>query len=869
MKSNRLLVSHAVPPQTRLTAKPCCLYTRSRAEGIARNTYAPVETELGGWKSSIVCYVETISTSQIPSSQEADAVEKYEHELGSQEDPIVFLDAFSANEGVYQPPAIITVRKHGEISCLSGNLKNIIWTSGSRLTGYDAGLPNPKAPQLAQVDFVMLSDARRAAAGLFHDRPDVLTMLQPNSHRDSQDTQSKMILYLVIKYISGDTSRRVLVALLVSPTSQIPASPIQHLTQWEIPLDITAHMADVQKSTFEYGLDIKSGIFQQMSKESLCIMQITGPTPKIISILNNPSAPTTSFLQISSSSILQASKSYLSLWSTDYGSLQCVQTTGIEDREPRTKKKKRALLDVSAFRLLSFFEDLQLVVALSGNDLVAFQVLPHEVSNKRRKVTGSRLIDAFDKSMSTGITFPTIQKLEKISLRESPTAFETAFFTNLHSRHVLKTFNHLSARLGPSERPFGMLFEPELSMNVRQYTNTEVQDIRGCALYMLSRCMEWFKHSKSGFVTPLNPSSIFIKRMPSRILCWLIINNQFTASNIEVALRASSDIDMKTRKVAAQDVVTALSFYDPSLVLLAGFFAQSNHLDLPGTVKSLGLFLRSFDTPQSIDEGKLLSYTSDVQAANGTTVQTGETLDDDFAGVERAATKDIAIATSVLENGLQIRGNALSHVAQRLASCFARSEVTVALQTHLAEHDITLLIELLRVELVNGGWTSHSLDWYPTEDGAVARSDAITAISTLLNSALDALGTGGWLAGTSDVGAETLISTLRNEASLVLEGVQESSFFSGFLGDFFRYETMLKQAKRDTKRAQGQVARDPHINVPAAQMVKSILPLGVRKEKVLDTRVAAGGEIRARSARDVGNELSQRLGKYTFETIRI
>lgn len=836
---------------------------------MTRNTYASVETELGGRKSSLVCYVETVSTSQIPPSRDPNIVEKYEHELGSQEDPVVFLDAFNTGEGGGQTPAIITVRKGGAISCLSGDLKTIIWTSGGRLAEYDADRPESKAPQLAQVDFVMLSDARHSGAGVFHDRPDVLTMLRPSSHRDSQDAHSKMVLYLVIKYTSGDISRRILVALLVSPMSQMPLSTVQYLTQWQIPSDISLGTADVHKVTIDYGLDVATGMFQQMSKSALCIMQITGPLPKIISLLTNTSEPTTSFLQISSSSILQSSKSHLSLWNTYYGSLQCVQTTGVEDKEPRTKKKKRAIGDVSAFRLLSFFEDLQLTVALCGNDLVAFQVLSLEVSKKRQKVTGARLIDAFDKSMSTGIKLPIFEKLERISLRESPAAYEATFFANLQSRNVLKTFDQLSARLGSSERPFGMLFESELSTNVRQYTNTDVQDIRGSALYILSRCLEWFKYSKSGFVAPSNPSSIFIKRMPSRILCWLIINSQFTASNIEVALRVSSDIDMKTRKVAPQDVVTALAFYDPSLVLLAGFFAQSNHLDLPGTVKSLGLFLRSFDTPQSIDESKLLSYPSNVRSANGMTSQTSESLDDDLAGVERAATKDIAIATSVLEDGLQIRSNALSHVAQRLASCFPRSEVTVALQKHLAEHDITLLIELLRIELVNGGWTSHSLDWFPTEDGAVARSDAITAISTLLNSALDALGTSGWLAGTSDVGSEALISTLRNEASLVLEGVQESSFFSGFLGDFFRYETMLKQAKRDTRRAQGQVARDPHINVPAAQMVTPMLPLGVRKERVLDTRRAAGGEIKTRSARDVGNELSQRLGMYTFETIRI
>ncbi|KAK3076230.1 hypothetical protein LTS18_013564, partial [Coniosporium uncinatum] len=54
------------------------------------------------------------------------------------------------------------------------------------------------------------------------------------------------------------------------------------------------------------------------------------------------------------------------------------------------------------------------------------------------------------------------------------------------------------------------------------------------------------------------------------------------------------------------------------------------------------------------------------------------------------------------------------------------------------------------------------------------------------------------------------------------------------------------------------------------QEEKRSFPLGGKVEdRVSETRIRAGGEVVRRSKRDIGRELSMRVGKYSFERIRV
>lgn len=851
-----------------MTAEPYCVYTRSRSDvRTQRRTYAALVSDLPGTKPHITCFTEDVATSQIQPSTEVETAERQEREIGSEADPVVFVDSLITDEDGELTPDVLAIQNNGRISSLSGDLHSLNWTSEvSRLLKDHCSLGEW---QLNNIRFAQVSSVVDATTGLFLDRADVLARLQPINHRESQSLRSNAVLFILARLSYSGSERNILVASVVRARSQNQIPPVQFLTSWEIP-PLTSVGSKAQ-----FGLDSKTGTFQQLSDGSLQTFQIHEPIPKLTSTLAQSSDSFTSFLRISSSNTLLASKTNLSLWNVNFESLQSVQTTNTGEQESKSKKRKRVSSEVQLgeFRLLAFYEELDLVTALSGHSIVAFQITASNTSAKRQRIATGRLIDAFDKSTSNiHKTLPVAQQLEQVSLKD-PSTFEQIFFESLQSPDVFETFQQLSARAGLGERPFEMLFDAELSVNVKQYTDFDAVEMRRTALYILGRTIEWFRRSKSGIVVPVYPSSILIKKLPARILSWLIINGQFTPTNIETALRMGSELHLKTRKVGYKDVVNALAAFDPSLVLLSGFFAQSSHLDLVGTVSALKILIRSFDTPRFVDDSRLITYTTAGQIPNGIAADTDGDLNNEIEVAERAATQDIAIASSLLEDGLQIRANALRNALERLATCYDGPAITTALHEHMTEHDLTLLIELLRIELTQGGWTSRCLDVYSVGTTPIARNDAIAAISTLLNSAIDALGTSGWLAGANvtgdNEGAQTLVSALRMETSLVLEGVQESTFFSGFLGDFFRYEKVLRAAKQNSRLAKGQVAKDPHINVPQAQIVGGLLPLGVKTSRISDTRVLAGGEIKPRSARDTGAKLSQRLGKYTFETIRV
>jgi len=114
---------------------------------------------------------------------------------------------------------------------------------------------------------------------------------------------------------------------------------------------------------------------------------------------------------------------------------------------------------------------------------------------------------------------------------------------------------------------------------------------------------------------------------------------------------------------------------------------------------------------------------------------------------------------------------------------------------------------------------------------------------------------------------DELLSSLRGEIATALEGVHETTFMSGLLGEFMRYGWIREQAEPVSDVINGAKFR----KVQGEEKVDGkVLPMGFKVEKKPDkTRVRSGGEVVKRSKRDIAREINMAVGKYSFEEIRM
>jgi hypothetical protein len=102
--------------------------------------------------------------------------------------------------------------------------------------------------------------------------------------------------------------------------------------------------------------------------------------------------------------------------------------------------------------------------------------------------------------------------------------------------------------------------------------------------------------------------------------------------------------------------------------------------------------------------------------------------------------------------------------------------------------------------------------------------------------------------------------SLRAETSAALEGIHEATFMKGLLGEFLRYG----HRKENEYKPAG--ANKPLLEVKT----QTVLPLGLKVETpITPIRTNAGGQIKVKSKRLLGLEISMKVPKYSFERIRI
>lgn len=769
---------------------------------------------------------------------------KVTEEFGSTENPVVYLESISSDSH-QEFPDVIAVQVSGQITCFSGGLKEKLWS---------AEIPQTESIGGREVEYVSVQEASTAKQGFLKGRPDILAILEPSSTRTTDRDNTTNVLVLISRTRKANSATELeRMAHVVSVRPRLSGSDrrnrVQPLLAWTLPSPVAASTVG-QKSQYSFGK--KSGLLQQLCGGSLHVYDLNGLTPQLLSTIAQPDDAISSFLPISSGTTLTSSTSYCGIWDIRYRSVYALQTAAIQSDPANQLKRKRPLTEAldTPLAFLEYFPSLDVAIATAGAQLVSVQVRS-SAQIKRRRTDRVRLVDCLGKSMTVPRSFVSangssstefalweagLQGMDGAALRRNGKEFDYIFTGALSGK--------AKESAGPIE-------------NAKPGTGIRIEEIQEVVLYALGKLFTW---SSSLATKSSNPrvSSIRMVFRAKKTLAWLVGEGHLSPSNVEIALRRRVSLSKSQATVTSRDLIVAFANFDSTLALLCKFIGATR-LDLDGASEAAKILLQSFDVPPRLSDDRLL--TNGMNGATETEVE----------AEEEAAEKDLTVAASLLNGEPDIRGNALQYVLEYLARCFPPSELVRSLRLRLSRRDITLLVELLRVALSEGGWTSRYLDFFPTDvdDITVNQDEALSSICILLNCALDALGTGGWLGGSMNESDEedgdTLLSQLRVETSAVLEGVQESTFFAGFLKDFVRYEKLVKENPTLSKKP-----RDTKVVASTQQDVGSVLPLGVKAaDKISTTKISAGGEVTKRSQRDIGQSISERIGKYTFETIKV
>ena len=141
-------------------------------------------------------------------------------------------------------------------------------------------------------------------------------------------------------------------------------------------------------------------------------------------------------------------------------------------------------------------------------------------------------------------------------------------------------------------------------------------------------------------------------------------------------------------------------------------------------------------------------------------------------------------------------------------------------------------------------------------------SQLITIIGDLLNCAIDAMGTGGWLVGQSSLADRTdeLIESLRTEVGAGVEACYEANTLKALLVE-------LETCAASSVQSRMQNGRHKLAQIGDIGDEQSLLPLGSRVDP--PTIPGRNEKNRKKTKMAIGREKSKLVGKYSLDRIRI
>lgn len=729
---------------------------------------------------------------------------------------------------------VLVAHQSGNIECISGDLAGMRWEH--------------KSDDNFVVECSVLTDLDSVRRGLLRGREDILALLE-SANTEAGANVHPAILCQVVRLEDRRQIRVYALRNVDNSDLQSQRSPLEEVMKCDLPGKfVTGHL--------QFELSAAAGTLYQQGKERLTLYDLSGTLPRIAFQLGRyGQRHVDSYARLSGSAVITSCRQHLAVYDTKYGSILGSMELSQSGSTAATE---------TSLRFVTAYSELGIVVALSGHTLVALQVGGSQEDGRRSRAAGPLLLDVVGKGKYTADQADVAEVSEKRRRKWETWVSKVDRFLQHQDlegieKLVAKDLNFERDGQDGSTLTNGLAnghtHEPcqPWSLLPRHYDPQHLN--RKKALYILGQIFAWRSES-TGLV--LGQRHLQLKLPSPNILAWLSLAGLLTAQEVEHALpRTATDFPSQPRVIPG-DIAYAIGEADPAFDLLCNLLSLPAFWELSEIVQGVKVLINSFEE-QDESKPRYLLTNGDLSMADGNDADKSEVQ---FEAEEAAAMRDIERANDLMEAGISQRSTAFRKCLVRLQE-FNQREVSRALRSQMSQDEIIFLIQIMRVELANGGWTftyagydDSGKEVDPTAQALSLDNQGIRNIAQLISCAVDAIGFSGWTVGLSGnrFVIDDLLHSLINETSAVMEGLFAAE----------NLETTLKEMERTAESIQRQSLKrkiDFVEEQPEFASELTVMPLGGRSD--------APQIGKAVNKAFTAEQKRRSVGKYSFERIRI
>ncbi|RKF59822.1 Uncharacterized protein OnM2_056019 [Erysiphe neolycopersici] len=846
ISASRLTTSYAIPPQSIFTCPPCSIRIRISKAKVERRTYISSR----GIKPRITLFHDTKDGSTQAQIREVSK------DVEGSSSPVVFIGCMVSeqkSDDTGYKTKVVLVKDDCEIQCYNSDDLRHEWTSPASTLFQESH----STPDDARVEFAQITTVHCASQGILRNRKDIMAVFPQEVQQFALNLE---ILILITKSEKNCGRTLHIVSLPRRQASTIGWTnhcSVDTLLTYNLPHNIQTENSE-QKVSFS--LDVSAGILQQLEHDVLTVIDIVDPLPKEKYKINSPRAK--SLLRLSSTATMTLAADTISVFSTKSQSCLATVSVDLKGLENLKRQINTSQNFSQASRLLSYFPKLGIAVAIVGNSLIGIQIEGQRDRYGSMRVCGL-LIDSLGCSTNNQARHmlgkKPSRKEKKFKIQTLKCIQPLSWSDQQSWLKLLQPIEESFAKGDCIAEVFDQFMQPYLTTSSSKFVySTQFQKFdKRWAIYAISKI---FTISQLNVTEPHLSISL---RAPNTLM-WLVQNGLMTKSNIESGLRyQGAHIDY----ILPGELTRIIIELDSEMELLRALVLNT-HLEADELLYIIRILMGSLGLC-----GRGKSFKEKSSECNNSKLLANQ-LQDPIEIIEAEVKQDIEYAEGLLKFESQIRNEALTIALSKLY-VFPDDIIICALKKTYDPQTVVSLIYLLRMELARGGWTANYLDPEDNridDDNISTPDNIIVLISTLLNCCVDAIGAGGWLSGEArlvdgdPLEAQRLITNLKAEVSLLLEGIEEMIYLKNILAEMVRYsEINFKEFTVNTKKD----ALTPQ-NSSLASHDTALLPLGMKVERQISTsKISIGGEVTRRSKRDIGDRKSRKVGKYSRERIII
>ncbi|QKX58308.1 uncharacterized protein TRUGW13939_05430 [Talaromyces rugulosus] len=781
VQSPKLITSHAVPPQSVFSCRPCAIRRRIQETSVVkRHIYAAVERP----KHEIKGFFEET----VPGSATAPVIATSSYTLKDAQSPTTFVGIIpresndDSNDELFD---LLSVHRDGQVRRFTSDLKTQKWSIQHKEVKNEVG-----AAFLVEFD-----DARRS---LLKKRPDLAALAIGDVSASPANNPS--VLLLVSHPVSEDGSSKL---ALDDVKVHIFAIPVTYDSAAGIVDDFQKlrHLHTVQLPKVE-GIEIDSrepqwtfhsgsaGLSLSFQKGYInCDLSQYSPTVTTKFVLNDEHF--SSIMRISPYSVIGAGKSLVGLYDTQYSSVQ--RRIGTRDLSPA---KSKEFDPKAAMTFVGYFAKLGIVLAVKDSALLSFDLSStHTIrgtSLKRQR--DGLLIDAIGKGVSSSASWNTAEAGDCLGLsnKEENSRWNTlkeGLNSAIKATDPTAFDNAVTSYFGTEK----LLSLPQTSANLEK------------ALFILSKIFTVRQQQEAGNLRN-DSATLKLALWPKKTFDWLVKSGLFTLDHIDAAVRrankprilppfqtgslvqALADFDAVSLKPLFLLLRSSLSLLPPDeltralKVFIDLARASSVALDQPEIMAITGAADVEMDDDSSsmpATEPATTANDNDKNNSNNnnTTTKTNVSLQDAFTGLNLTLSK---------------------------LHAYPINRVVSSLRSTLSNTDTLAIVHHLRVSLATGGYTARFTENPPVPLDAIKAAPRLSldTIVDLMNASVDAIGPSGWISAVEFVGTAVneseMIAHMQSEVSAALAGVEEAAYMKGVLGEFIRYGSQVTAASTNT-----------------------------------------------------------------------